>query len=293
MMSNFSCSQDEAQQIDEELFTQCAFSVDQLMELAGLGCATVIQHVRLLILFPYPINPVAAVSCQLVQYEWKQLMSAREIYGSIKFCYIGNLQICTWEKMLQNDLYGNLAYPLESLKVADGAVLICCGPGNNGGDGLVCARHLKLFGYKPTVYYPRTPQKPLYKNLVTQCEKMGIPFLSYIPSNVKILESSYSLIVDALFGFGFRPPLRGEFAEVAQQISTLKLPLVCIDVPSGLANFRPSTSIYYDELSCETCASDSLLVSSQTSLNQNFRHLCLDCWLLHPTCACSFATSLL
>nr|VZH99835.1 unnamed protein product [Spirometra erinaceieuropaei] len=171
-------TQEEAQQIDEELFTQCGFSVDQLMELAGLGCATVIEH----------------------------------------------------------------AYPLESLKATDGAVLICCGPGNNGGDGLVCARHLKLFGYKPTIYYPRTPQKLLYKNLVTQCEKMGIPFLSYIPSDVKILESSYELIVDALFGFGFRPPLKGDFAEVAHQISTLKLPLICIDVPSGWEMTEKTTS---------------------------------------------------
>ncbi|KAL7064229.1 hypothetical protein AAHC03_04718 [Spirometra sp. Aus1] len=171
-------AQEEAQQIDEELFTQCGFSVDQLMELAGLGCATVIEH----------------------------------------------------------------AYPLESLKATDGAVLICCGPGNNGGDGLVCARHLKLFGYKPTIYYPRTPQKLLYKNLVTQCEKMGIPFLSYIPSDVKILESSYELIVDALFGFGFHPPLKGDFAEVAHQISTLKLPLICIDVPSGWEMTEKTTS---------------------------------------------------
>ncbi len=39
-------SQEEAQKIDEELFTEYAFSVDQLMELAGLSCAVAIQTVR-------------------------------------------------------------------------------------------------------------------------------------------------------------------------------------------------------------------------------------------------------
>ncbi|KAL5963380.1 NAD P H-hydrate epimerase [Taenia solium] len=162
-------SQEEAQKIDEELFTEYAFSVDQLMELAGFSCAVAIHS----------------------------------------------------------------AYPRSSMKTSDGGVLICCGPGNNGGDGLVCARHLKLFGYKPTVYYPRSPSKQLYKNLVTQCEKMGIAFLSYIPSDVKILESAYDLIVDALFGFGFRPPLKPDFAETVQRIASLNVPLVSIDVPSG------------------------------------------------------------
>jgi NAD(P)H-hydrate epimerase len=41
----FVCSQEEAQKIDEELFTEYMFSVDQLMELAGLSCATAISKV--------------------------------------------------------------------------------------------------------------------------------------------------------------------------------------------------------------------------------------------------------
>ncbi|CAH8450991.1 unnamed protein product [Schistosoma bovis] len=163
-------SQVEAQQVDNELFTEYAFSVDQLMELAGLSCAVAI----------------------------------------------------------------NKAYPLNKLTKSNGSVLVFCGPGNNGGDGLVCARHLKMFGYEPSIHYPRNPTKQLYKNLVIQCEKMDIPFLSDLTNETVNLSQSYDLFIDALFGFGFKPPVSLEFKSILQIMSTSQIPVISIDVPSAL-----------------------------------------------------------
>lgn len=105
--------QTSAINIDVDLMSTLGFSIDQLMELAGLSCA------------------------------------------------------CAAAEMAP----------------AGSKILLVCGPGNNGGDGLVAARHLWHFGFEPVVVYPKRVAKPLFENLVAQSEQLGIPVLPNIPAD--------------------------------------------------------------------------------------------------------------
>lgn len=68
--------------------------------------------------------------------------------------------------------------------------------GNNGGDGLVAARHLKLFGYDPQVFYPKKGKSELFERLVTQLKSFEIEIIENLDNDL-----DHSLILDALFGF--------------------------------------------------------------------------------------------
>ena len=111
-------------------------------------------------------------------------------------------------------------------------VLICCGPGNNGGDGLVAGRHLVHFGYTVTVYYPKQSNKPIYQLLQRQCVQMGSTFVS---SMKEILETcgTFDVLIDAIFGFGFTGEIRPPFHEILQFMRETSIPKASIDIPSG------------------------------------------------------------
>ena len=102
---------------------------------------------------------------------------------------------------------------------------------------MVCARHLKQFGYSPIVLYPKkqAAEKDLYKRLILQCTHFSIPI--HFESNGLLEDSSFDFIVDAIFGYSFsgKQGIREPFKTV---IDTLKkpentVPIVSIDLPSG------------------------------------------------------------
>ncbi len=121
-----------------------------------------------------------------------------------------------------------------------GPILVVAGKGNNGGDGYVMARHLENYGWQVRILV-----------LAARSEISGDAQI-----NLRILENSQSaisyattsveiaavlqqyadtvLVIDAIFGNGLNTPVRGHFLAAIEQINALKLPVVAVDMPSGV-----------------------------------------------------------
>ncbi|KAF9893988.1 hypothetical protein FE257_008959 [Aspergillus nanangensis] len=110
-------------------------------------------------------------------------------------------------------------------------VLVICGPGNNGGDGLVAARHLAHYGYNPSIYYPKQGKNELYQRLKTQLTNLSVPFIP--EADFQPALKSTSFIVDSIFGFSFGGPLREPFPSIISAIETASVPVLSVDAPSS------------------------------------------------------------
>lgn len=125
-------------------------------------------------------------------------------------------------------------FPLPAPSRKQRTVLVVCGPEQNGAVGLACARHLRAFEYEPSVFYPTRSLDELHRDLTTQCEKMDIPFLSYLPTEVQLINDAYGLVVDAVLGPGARPgDVGGPCTRALATLKQLSVPLVSLDIPSG------------------------------------------------------------
>ena len=122
-------------------------------------------------------------------------------------------------------------------------ILIVCGSGNNGGDGLVCARHLIQFTDEVTICLInikgklKTNEIKKNWNLIRGIKKIKKMEIFQNKNFTKEFENEINksdIIIDALFGTGLHGKLNNQVAFVMNQINKSKKSIVAVDIPSGL-----------------------------------------------------------
>lgn len=113
-------------------------------------------------------------------------------------------------------------------------VLILCGGGNNGGDGLAVARHLHNAGCEIQIAMTTDPARYQNEALVNWQITQAMRLLTVQASTVLIETTEASLIIDAIFGTGLENPPRPPFAELVAALDESTVPILSIDIPSGL-----------------------------------------------------------
>jgi hydroxyethylthiazole kinase-like uncharacterized protein yjeF len=106
--------------------------------------------------------------------------------------------------------------------------VILCGPGNNGGDGYVVAILLKNLGIPVEVYADRMPRGGSDAAIAARRWQGGVAPLATL-----VLQPG-DLVIDALYGAGFKGKLEGVEAEAAGKTAASGMPVISIDLPSGV-----------------------------------------------------------
>jgi len=108
-------------------------------------------------------------------------------------------------------------------------VAVLCGPGNNGGDGFIAARHLLEKGYTVCLGFCGDRAR-----LPTDAAAMARLWTGAVEPLSANLLARADVVVDALFGAGLARPIEGKFAALIEAVNASGLPVVAVDVPSGI-----------------------------------------------------------
>lgn len=115
--------------------------------------------------------------------------------------------------------------PLE----AGGTIIILCGPGNNGGDGFVAARHLDEWGYLVSLRCSVLPSKLKGDAKAAAAKWRG----SVEPLSADGI-SEAAAVIDCLFGTGLNKPIEGEIGDLIEKVNSADSFVLAVDIPSGL-----------------------------------------------------------
>ncbi len=111
-----------------------------------------------------------------------------------------------------------------------GKVLVLAGPGNNGGDAFVCARLLKSWWMNVDLVFTG--------NAGNLPEDAASAYHAWVDAGGACLkdvpEGKWDLVVDGLFGTGLKRQLAGDYAGLIERINAMDIPVLSIDMPSGV-----------------------------------------------------------
>ncbi len=143
----------------------------------------------------------------------------------------------SYYQMMENAGTAAVNYLISIKPKEKNDILIFCGKGNNGGDGFVAARKLLEMGADVKIVLadgePKTEDASRNKQL---CESLHIPVLDLKVSSreAAILAERADVILDAIYGTGFRGALNETVRRAAGLINNVKAVVFALDIPSGL-----------------------------------------------------------
>ncbi|MDP2913362.1 MAG: NAD(P)H-hydrate epimerase [Candidatus Omnitrophota bacterium] len=133
------------------------------------------------------------------------------------------------------------AVAAEAMTLAqEGKIVVLCGYGNNGGDGLVAARHLAQKGREVTVFLVGKPKSlsPETNDNLERLFDIGLrpEIISSRDDIARIFGKcpKPGLIIDAIFGIGLRGEIDDFYSVLIGQINSIGAPVLSVDIPSGL-----------------------------------------------------------
>ncbi len=115
---------------------------------------------------------------------------------------------------------------------------IICGKGNNGGDGFVAARKLREAGKRVSILLLADPGE-LKGDAAAMFKRLSLqPVLARNDEELRsaAVQQVYraDVLIDGILGTGFRPPVKGFYADAIGAFAKADRPVVAIDIPSGL-----------------------------------------------------------
>jgi NAD(P)H-hydrate epimerase len=127
----------------------------------------------------------------------------------------------------------------KNISVGDARIIIICGRGANGGDGLVAARYLKMAGASVWAYVCPPKKDADYPELVRvnreAAIKAGVTIRLVGPeSGLREALGQCDIVIDALLGTGSAGKPAGAIHHAVQEMTRAKKPVIAIDIPTGL-----------------------------------------------------------